>query len=150
VLGEAGVFAFFLGQVAQELADAGVGRLGDGPLVELLGLEFHQLDLFADRIDPQAACQPDGPTLHEALHVLPSDEGDVIAELAAVQLDEPMAMAILFPPHFFEHVCGGGIVCFQMLGKVAINSGVFLFEGNRQGEDLLFAQAFEGSHGGGP
>ena len=72
-------------------------RLGDGPLVELLGLEFHQLDLFADRIDPQAACQPDGPPLHETLDVVPANERDVVAELAAVQLDEPMAMAVLFP-----------------------------------------------------
>ena len=71
----------------------------------------------------------------------------MVAELAAVQLDEPVPMAVLFDPHFLEHFCGRGIVPLEALGEIVVDSGVLLFEGDRQGEDLLFAQAFEGSHG---
>ncbi len=141
------MLAFLLGQVAQKLADAGIGRLLDGPLVKLFGLKLHQLDLLADRLDAEPGRQPDRPTLYKAFHVLAADEGDMVAELLPVKLDEPMPMAVLLGPHLLQHPCCRRIVTLETLREIVVNARVFLLQRDGQGENLLFAQAFKGPHG---
>ena len=122
-LGQVNVLPLLLGQVAEQLADAGVGRLPDRRFVEPLRLEFHDLDLLADRRQAQRANQPDRPPLHEPLDVLPPDQRDVLAELLAVQFDQAMAMVVLLLAHLVEDLDGAGVVVAQARRQSRRKSG---------------------------
>ena len=87
------------GEVAQQLADAGVGGALQGPLVEAARLELHGLGLLAHLVEAERPHQPQRLVVDEALHVLAPDQRDVLAELRAVQLDQPPAMLVLLLRH---------------------------------------------------
>jgi hypothetical protein len=53
------------------------------------------------------------------------DEGNVIAELCAVQLDQPAPVLRLLGSHPVEHRRGGWKVRSQALGKVGVDALVF-------------------------
>ena len=55
-----------------------------GAAVELARLHLHRFGQVAHRLDPQRLGQPDRPAADEALHVLPADQLDVLAEPLAV------------------------------------------------------------------
>ena len=76
------VVAFLLGQVAEQLADAGVGGAPAGGLVKASRLHFHGFGGFLDGFQAERAHEPDGFAVHEAAHVLPADVRDVFAEAA--------------------------------------------------------------------
>ena len=140
------VHAFFLRQVVEQLADAGIGRTGGGLPVEVLGLQFHGGGLAADDVEGQRADQPYRLAIDEALHVLAADEGEVIAEAGLVQFDEAAAVARLLLPHAFEHIGSGGIVLAKSVGEIAINAFVFFFEGNSESENFAFGETVETAH----
>ena len=48
-----GMMTFLFGEVAQELADAYVGRTASGRFIKALGFELHQLGLFLNRLEAQ-------------------------------------------------------------------------------------------------
>ncbi len=141
------MLALLLGQVPQELPDARVGGLPRGGLVKPSRLQFHQLGFFADRGQPEGAHQPDWLAVDEPFDIMSSDQRDVLTELLAVQLDEPVPVPILLAAHLVEDCGCGGVVSLEPLRKVAVNAGIFFFEGNGQGQNLLLAEALKGSHG---
>ena len=67
------VRAFFLRQVVQQLAHAGVVRAGSGLFVKPAALHFHGAGLIADGVETEGLHQPDRIAMDEATHVLPSD-----------------------------------------------------------------------------
>src|SRR6266540_4032900 len=88
--------------VANAAANTGVGGLLKRFLVEALGLQLHLFDVLADRVQAQRPHQPHRPALHEALDVLAADERDVLAELLAVQHQQPVPVTVFLGTHFLE------------------------------------------------
>jgi hypothetical protein len=148
--GQEGVLALLGGQVAQQLADAGVAGLPGCRLVEPPRLLLHRLRLLADGLQVERPHLPDRLAVDETLDVLAADQRDVLAKLLAVQLDEPVPVAVLLLAHLVERGGGLGVAGLEPLGKVAVNAGVLLLQGDGQGKHLLLAQALERSHGGTP
>src|SRR5436305_1999871 len=70
----------------------------------------------------------------------------MLAEFFAIKFNEPVAMTVFLGEHLFENCGRGRSVRLQSLREVAVNSGVFFFEGNGQGQNLLFAKALKRSH----
>ena len=147
LLGGVRVFPFGLGQVAQELPNAGIRRLAGGGLVEALGLQLHRVGCLANGGQTQRPNHPDRLADDEPLDILAADQRNMLAELLLVKLQQAMAMAVLFAAHLLELRGGDGIDGLQSLGEIVVNAGVFFLQGNGQGQDFAFAQALEGSHG---
>ncbi len=82
--GQSGMLPFFFGQVAQQLANAGVGRLLDRPFVKLFGFEFHQRDLPLNHFHAKWTNEPHGPARDEPFDVVPPDERNMLAEFRAI------------------------------------------------------------------
>src|ERR1017187_4424489 len=93
------VLALFLGQIAEQLPDAGVAGLLGGLLVKTLGLQFHLFDVRADRIQSQGPGKPDWLSLYKALHIVPTNERDLLTVFLPVQRQEPMPMPVLLRTH---------------------------------------------------
>ena len=72
--------------IAEQLPDARVGGPLRRVLVEAPRLRLHQGRLLARRRQPQRPHQPHRLAADEALHVMPADERDVVAELLPVQV----------------------------------------------------------------
>jgi len=89
--------ALFRREVAEELADRGIGRVPLRLQVEALALRLHQLRLCTHFFEPEGPCEPQRLALDETLHVLLIDQRDVVAELLAVEVEEAMAVAVLLP-----------------------------------------------------
>src|SRR5262249_32921782 len=137
-------------EVAQQLADAGVGRLLGSRFVEALGLELHCLGLLTYGVQPQRANQPNGPPAHKPFNVVPADQWNVLAEALPVGVEQAMAMTVLFRAHLAELIRLRRVAVLQPFGEVVVNTGVFFLERYRQGEDFLFGEALKRTHGIGP
>ncbi len=85
--------------------------------------------------------------MHEALHVLATNEGNVLAELLSMQLDQPMPVPIFLCPHFLEQFRGRGKVALQTVGEIVVDTGVLFFQRDRESQDLLLRETAEGAHG---
>ena len=133
------------GQVAQQLPGSGVGRLPGSHLVKSADLELHHLGLLAHGRETQGPHQPERFPLDESLDVLAADQGDVLAEPRAVEVDQPMAMAVFLRRHLLEKLGRARIICPETLGIIGVDSSVLLLERDCQAEHLLLAQALEGS-----
>lgn len=81
--------------------------------------------------------------MHEPLHVLSTDQRDVLSKTAAVFLDQSAAMLIFFRLHFPKDFGGCGVIRFQSLGKVCVDPRIRFFGRNRQRQDFLFGKVFE-------
>src|ERR1700730_17536146 len=127
---------FDFGQIAQELANARITHLLDGPFAKTTALELHHLDLLADVIDAQGADQPDRAPLEEALHVMPPNQRNMLAEAASVGLDQARAMLRFLRAHLVEDLRGVGIDLPQTVGEIAVNVAVLLFQENSQSQNL--------------
>ena len=130
-------------QVAEQLANAGIGCLLLRALVEAARLELHDLDLLADRIDAERPRQPDGLAVDEAFDVLAADVRNVLAESRPVGFDQAGAMLRLFLAHLVEHPGGGRIAFAKPIGEVRVDPSVFFLERDCQREDLALRQVFE-------
>ena len=146
LIGPQGVLALLTGQVIEQLADARVGGLPCGGLVEPLGLQLHQLDLLADGGQPQGAHQPDRLALDEALDILAAEQRNVLAELLAIEFDQSVPVPLLLGEHRLEDRRGGRVVRPEPLGEVTVNAGVLFFEGDGQGQDLPLTEALKRAH----
>src|SRR5258708_2659818 len=124
-LGGLGMATFLLGQIAQELTDAGVGGPAGGLFVEALRLQLHQFRLFANRRQPQRAYQPDRLSRDKALDVLPPDKRNVIAITLSIEIEQAMTMAVLLHAQLLELRRLRWEIGLQALGKVLVNPGVF-------------------------
>src|ERR1700687_2069525 len=134
---------FDFGQITQELANARIAHMLDCPFVETTGLELHHLDLLPDVIDAQRAGQPDRAPLDEALHVMPPDQGNMLAEAASVGLDQAGTMLGFLLAHLVEDLRGVGIGLPQTVGEIAVNTAVLLFQGNSQSQNLALGKLAE-------
>ncbi len=141
------VLALLLGEVAQKLTDAGVGRLVGGLFVEAPRFELHRLGLLAHRRQAERPHQPDRCARHKPLDIVAANERNVLAELLPVKLQQPMPMPVLLHAHFGKLVGNGGGVGPQSFREVGVDACVLFFERNRQCQNLALAQALESSHG---
>ena len=132
-----------LGQIDQQLADAGVADLLGGLAVEVRRLLLELLGAPPDRIQAQRLGQPDRLSAQEAAHVLAADQRDVLAEALAEQLDQHPPMAALLLGHLVEHLGRGRVGRAQAFREVAIDPPVLLLERDRQRQDLPLAQLGE-------
>ena len=71
----------------------------------------------------------------------------MLAELLAIQIEQPPAVLVLFRHHFQEHLGGGGIVIAQPFGDVGIDAAILLLAANGEGQDFAFAQVGKIAHG---
>ena len=140
------VIPFLFREVAQQLAHARVRRAARRGFVETFRFKLHGLGGFLHGLETEWPHQPDRPPLHKTPDVLPPDERHVITETTSVNVEQPMAMPVLFAPEFFELFGLFRIIVLQAVGEVVVNSGVFFLERDGQGEDFLFAESFKGSH----
>ena len=58
--------------------------------------------LLTHGVETKGSHEPDGFALDEPLHVLSADEWNVIAELGAIQLDQPAPVSRLLGSHPVE------------------------------------------------
>ncbi len=142
-LGHGGVFAFGVGQIAQQLADRGVADFLDGALVEAPRLQLHDLRLLAHRVQAERTHQPHRPAVDEAFDVLAADQRDVLAELLLVELNQAGAVLRLLRLHLLEDHGAGGVGFAQAVGEIAVDAPVFFFERNRQGQNLALGELIE-------
>jgi hypothetical protein len=98
------VTALLLGQVIEQLADAGVLGAAGRLFIEAARLHFHGGGFFAHGIEAQRFGEPDRAPMHEAAHVIAADQGNVFAELALVKFDQAAPVAGFFLPHAVEHL----------------------------------------------
>ena len=140
LFGVAIVGGFGGGQVPQKLARRGVARAGGGAGVERLGRLLHRLRFAANRVQRQVLRQPDRTAGVEPGDMFAADQGDHLAKAGAVQVDQALAVTVLFHRHAVEHLGRGRKVRAQALGKAAVDAGVILFRRDRQGQNLLFGQ----------
>ena len=70
----------------------------------------------------------------------------MLAELLAVQLDKPVSVPVLLGAHLVEDRGRGGVVGLEPRREVAVDAGIFFFEADGQGQNLLLAEALKGSH----
>ena len=79
----------------------------------------------------------------KALHVLPADERDMLAEFLLIKLDQPVAMAVLFVVHGHERLGRFGIIAADALGKVGVNAAVLLLVLDREREHFPRGKFFQ-------
>ena len=98
------------------------------------------------RLETEGTHPPDWAPLHETSHILPPDEGHVIAKSLFVKFEQTMAVVIFLAAEFFELFRLFRVFLFQPVGEIVVNAGVFFFQRDGQRENLLFTQRFKGSH----
>src|SRR5258708_38237638 len=67
----------------------------------------------------------------------------MIAEALLVNLEQSRAMTRLLGLHLLEHLRRGRVFLPQAIGEVTVDAPVFLFESDRQREDLPLAEVLE-------
>src|SRR5215471_2144556 len=139
------VRALLLGQIDEQFPDACILRAFRCPLVKAPGLHFHGGSLSANLIQPEWPQKPDGLALDESSYVLAANQGDVLAELAAVHLDQTVAMTGFFLAHAVKQRRGGREILPQSLCVVGVDALVFFFEGDGQRKNLALTETFKGS-----
>ena len=137
---------FLFRQIAQQLAQTGVRRHRRRLFVKAANLQFHGARLFAHHIEPKRLIEPHRAALDEASYIIAADQGNVLAELPLVKLEQSMAVARLLLAHAFEHLGRSGIILPQSFGKIGVNTRVFLFQLNRQRQNFLLGEALKISH----
>lgn len=86
---------------------------------------------------------PDGAAVDEAFDVAAAEEGNVLAETLAVDFGEAAVVLDFLGAHAVENFGGGGVVGAEARGDVGVDSGVFFFRGDGDGEDFLFGEVDE-------
>src|SRR5205085_4283991 len=76
----------------------------------------------------ERANQPDRLARNEPLDIVAADQGDVVAELLTVQLDQSMSMPVFFRAHFVQDSGRPGIVRLEAVREVVIDARVLLFQ----------------------
>ena len=84
--------------------------------------------------------------MHETLHVLSPDQWDVFAELLAVQLDQPAAVAGFLLAHPLEHRGRGREVLAQPVRVVGVDALVFLLQGDGQRQHFALGKIVKVPH----
>src|SRR5262249_49949630 len=85
---------------------------------------------------------------HEALHVLPANQRQVLAELCPIEVVQHAAVLDLLARHLLEHLGRARILRPQPVGKAVVDAGILLLAGDGEGEDLLLPQIGKALHRG--
>src|SRR5277367_6109199 len=140
--------ALFLGQIIEQLANAGILSSSRGLFVEPAGFYLDGAGFLAYKVEAKRPHQSDRLQLHETFYVLAANERDVFSELLPVQLNQPPAMSGFFVAHAVEHGSGGGEVLAQSFCEIGEDAFVFFFERNGQGQNLALSKSLKVPHGG--
>jgi hypothetical protein len=114
--------------------------------IEALALRLHQLRLGTHLFEAERPREPQRLALDEALHILPADQRDVVAELLAVEIEEAVTVAVLLLRHRGEHPRRSGIVLAHRIREVAIGAAVLLLQCDGKRQQLLPGQVREVLH----
>src|SRR5450631_1664198 len=135
--------AFLLSQVIEQLADTGILSPHRGPFIKSPGFDFDCAGLPPDRIEPEWPHQPNRRPRHKTLHVLPSNQRDVLTELLPIRLDESSTMARFVAAHSVKHRSRGGEILLEAFGKIGVNPLVLFFKRNSQRQSFTFRMSDE-------
>ncbi len=133
----------FLGEIIEKLANPGVVRPLRGGFVNAARFDFHQGRFCARIFGPERSREPRWTAHHKAFHILPPDERDMFTESLAIQLNQPVAIPVLFFGHPREQFRRGREIRAERFGKVAIGAGVLFLGGDGEGQNLSFVQVAE-------
>ena len=86
--------------------------------------------------------------MDEALHVLPANERQIVAELRPVEVEQHGPVAHLLVRHLLEYLGRGAVPLAQALREAAIDAAVLFFVADREREDFLLAEVGEALHVG--
>src|SRR5262245_20802007 len=137
-----------LGQVAQELSSTGVACACGRCFVKPTRLHLHHFGALPRFLWREWSIRPDGLATDEPADVIPAQVRHVIAKALAVQVEQPVPVSILVGPQPAELVGRLRMGLLQARGKVVVDAGIFLFEGNGERQHLAFGEAVEASgHG---
>ena len=142
-------------QIAQQFARGGIRGARRRAAVKRRRLLLHPRRFGADRIQPQGFVQPDRFAGVKPGHMFAPDQGDHLAEAALVQVDQALAVPVLFGRHAVKHRRRGRIIPPQPLRIGPVNPRVVLLGRDGEGKDFLFGQVRKaatrgdaGDHGG--
>ena len=116
-------------------------------LVEFPRLLLDLLRLPAHRVQAHGSDHPMRRVLDEAFDVLAADEGNMLAELVPVEVDQHPPVSALFLRHLVEHLGGSRILVPQPMGVIQKYPRMLLLQRDRQGHNLLFFKVGELFHG---
>ena len=128
------------GQIAQKLANIDIRGLLSGALIKALCLVFHSLGLLADGVERQVPREPDRPPPDEAFHVFPANRRKVGAKALLIEVEKPVAMALLLLGHLDKNLRRRRVALLQILCEGHVNAGVFLLCGDRDSKNLALGQ----------
>ena len=132
----------------QQLAHRGIARRFGRLAIEALGLEFHVLGELAHLLEPERPHQPERLLrLDEALHVLATDQRQIVAEFLAVEVEQHGAVVHFLFRHLVEYLGGGGKLLAQAFGETAIDAAVLFFVGDGKRQHFLFGEVGKSFHG---
>ena len=101
---------------------------------------LHRGRFGANPVEPEVFGQPHRLAGIEPCDMFAADQGDHIAKPRDMQVDQQLAMRVLFLRHTVKNGGRGRIAGAQFFGIAAVDAGVILFRGNRQRQDFLLAQ----------
>src|SRR6185295_13537191 len=87
------------GEVAEELACAGVRRPAGSRHIEIPSLALHIHRFLTDAIEAQVLNQPYRPSREKVRHMLATQRYDELAEAMPIRLDQPATVLVLFRGH---------------------------------------------------
>ncbi len=107
---------------------------------------FQGCRLPAHSFQPHWLCQPNRTASSKSFYVLAANQGNVLTELALIQLNQAATVGRFLRAHAVKHGGRGGEVMAQALGKIAVHSLIFFFQRNCQSKYFLFRKALKASH----
>ena len=84
---------FFIGEIIEQLPDAGVLGSLRGFFVETTRFQLDGASLPAYCVEAERPNQPHWFALHETTHILAANQRDVLAEFFAIQFDQAAPVA---------------------------------------------------------
>jgi len=137
------VFAFFIRQHIQQFAHVHIAGAAGGTRIKAARLHLHDFGLATGDFHAKRPHHPDRAALQESADIFAPDRRNVIAEALLKEREQTVAVDRFFGAHFLEHLGGCGVGVAQRIRELAVNPAVFLFAGNREGEDFSFSQILE-------
>ena len=123
-----------LREIAEQLADRGVGRSRHRLPVEARRRALHFVRARANDVDMERTDLPDRLLRDVAMDVLAAHERDVLAKLRDEKVDELAAVFVLLAGHFVEHFGAGRVVLEQTVGEVGVDAAVLLLVADGEGQ----------------
>ena len=137
------VACFRRGEGAEQAAGLDIGRAAGCRDIEVPRLALHVLRFGPDAVEAQILDQPDRLAAVEIRDMLAPDRQDDLAEALAVEVEQALAVAVLFLRHAVEHRGRGGIAGAQGLGIGLVDAPILLLGGDGEGKDLALREIVE-------